>query len=91
MYIVSREDNSVITISATEARAILCRLIDQVAETHEIILICGKRTKAVLVSERQWNAIQETLYLYENPETHESIKEAMNAPLAECKRKLHWQ
>lgn len=90
MYLVSREDNFVTTISATKARMILCRLIDQVAETQEIILICGKRTNAVLVSERQWNAIQETLSLYEIPGMYESIKEAMNTPLAECKRKLDW-
>lgn len=68
----------------------LCRLIDRVAETHEIIRISGKTTNAILVSEEKWNAIQETLYLYENPQTHKSIKESMNTPLAECGRKLNW-
>lgn len=77
-------------ISASKARMSLCRLIDRVAETHEIIRISGKTTNAILVSEEKWNAIQETLYLYENPQTHKSIKESMNTPLAECGRKLNW-
>lgn len=78
------------TISAGKARMSLCRLIDQVAETHEIIRISGKTTNAILVSEEKWNAIQETLYLYEDPETHKSIKESMNTLLTECGRKLNW-
>ena len=90
MYIVSREGDYVTNISASKARMSLCRLIDRVAETHEIIRISRKTTNAILVSEEKWNAIQETLYLYENPETHKSIKESMNTPLAECGRKLNW-
>ena len=90
MYIVSRKGNCVATISAGKARMNLCRLIDQVAETHEVIRISGKTTNAILVSEEKWNAIQETLYLYGNPETHKSIKESMNTPLTECGRKLNW-
>ncbi len=75
------------TISAGKARMSLCRLIDQAVETHEIILIYGKKKNTVLVSEEQWNDIQETLYLYADPETHKSIKESMNTPLTECGRK----
>jgi antitoxin YefM len=90
MYIVSRKGNCVTTISSGKARMNLCRLIDQVAETHEVIRISGKATNAILVSEEKWNAIQETLYLYENPETHKSIKESMNTPLTECRHKLNW-
>ena len=60
-------------ISASKARMSLCRLIDQVAETHEIIRISGKTTNAILVSEEKWNAIQETLYLHADPEIPNSI------------------
>jgi PHD/YefM family antitoxin component YafN of YafNO toxin-antitoxin module len=66
----------------------LCRLIDQAVGTHEIIRISGKTTNAILVSEEKWNAIQETLYLYADPEIPKSIKESMNTPLTECGRKL---
>ena len=76
------------TISASNARMSLCRLIDKVAETQQIIRISGKTTNAILVSEEKWNAIQETLYLYADPEIHKSIKESMNTPLTKCGRRL---
>jgi prevent-host-death family protein len=47
-------------ITATEARSKLYRLIDETAESHQPIVIMGKRNKAVLVSEEDWSAIQES-------------------------------
>jgi len=55
------------TLSATEARANLYRVIDETAESHEPVLITSKRNNAVLLSESDWNAIQETLYLLSVP------------------------
>jgi antitoxin YefM len=78
------------TITASEARAGLYRLIDQAAETHKPILISGKRANAVLISEEDWSAIQETLYLMAIPGMRESIKEAMSEPLSKSKRVLKW-
>lgn len=49
-------------ITASEARTRLYRLIDEAAESHQPLLITGKRNKAVLVSEEDWQAIQETLF-----------------------------
>ncbi|MBK7200187.1 MAG: type II toxin-antitoxin system Phd/YefM family antitoxin [Anaerolineae bacterium] len=48
------------TVTVTEARAQLFRLLDRVAESHESVLITGKRANAILVSEEDWHAIQET-------------------------------
>ena len=78
------------TLTASEARASLYRLIDQVAESHKPIVISGKRVNAVLVSEEDWDAIQETLYLLAIPGMRESIKDAMGEPLAKNKRALKW-
>ena len=78
------------TITASEARAGLYRLIDQTAESHKPIVISGKRANAVLVSEEDWSAIQETLYLLAIPGMRESIKDAMAEPLAKSKRALKW-
>lgn len=78
------------TLTASEARAGLYRLIDQTAETHKPVLITGKRANAVLVSEEDWSAIQETLYLLAIPGMRESIKEAMAEPLANSKKVLKW-
>lgn len=77
-------------ISASEARARLYRLIDEAASTHRPLLIRGKRNKAVLVSEEDWEAIQETLYLLSIPGMRESIREGMEEPISECSEELDW-
>lgn len=46
-------------ITAAEARSNLYRLIDETAESHQPIVIMGKRNRAVLVSEEDWSAIQQ--------------------------------
>jgi prevent-host-death family protein len=66
-------------------------LIDQAAESHQPILIRGKRSSAVLVSADDWRAIQETLYLLSVPKLHESIKQELATPLAAAVEKLDWQ
>jgi prevent-host-death family protein len=78
------------TITASEARASLYRLIDQVAETHKPIMISGKRANAVLISEEDWSAIQETLHLLTIPSMRESIMDSMAEPLAKNKKALKW-
>lgn len=78
------------TLSASDARANLYRLLDQAAESHEPIIISGKRNNAVLVSAEDWSAIQETLYLLSVPGMRESIKEGMSESLEECTKELNW-
>ncbi|MGB3683462.1 MAG: type II toxin-antitoxin system Phd/YefM family antitoxin [Rubrobacteraceae bacterium] len=77
-------------ITASEARANLYRLIDEAASSHQPLLISGKRNKAVLVSEEDWTAIQETLFLLSVPGMRESIREGMDAPVDECDEDLDW-
>ena len=78
------------TLTASEARANLYRLIDQAAESHQPIHIAGKRTSAVLLSSEDWEAIQETLYLLAIPGMRESIKEGMAEPPGESAKELEW-
>lgn len=78
------------TLTASEARARLYRLIDQAAESHQPIHITGRRGSAVLIAEEDWHAIQETLYLLSVPGMRESIKEGMAEPLAESAKELDW-
>lgn len=78
------------TLTASEARANLYRLIDQAAESHQPIHIAGKRTSAVLVSAEDWQSIQETLYLLSVPGMRESIKEGMAEPLGGSVKELDW-
>lgn len=77
-------------ITVTEARSNLYRLIDETAESHQPILIMGKRNKAVLLSEEDWTAIQETLFLLSFPGMRESIRKGMDTPVEECDEELDW-
>lgn len=76
------------TISATKARVELYRLIDAV--TDQPVLIMGKRACSVLVSEDDWKAIQETLYLLSIPGMRESIRKGLKTPVGRCKAELKW-
>ena len=78
------------TLTASEARANLYRLIDEAAESHKPIVISGKRSSAVLLSAQDWSAIQETLYLLAVPGMRESIKASMAEPLAKSAKELQW-
>lgn len=78
------------TLTASEARSNLYRLIDETAQSHRPIIISGKRNDAVLLSAEDWSAIQETLYLLSIPGMRESIKEGMAEPLAESAKELVW-
>ncbi len=77
-------------LNATEARSKLYSLIDEVAETHQPIVITGKRGNAVLVSEDDWNAIAETLHLLSVPGMREAIKEGMSQNISECSKEPGW-
>jgi antitoxin YefM len=78
------------TISATEARKCLYNLLDDVALSHETVQITGKRHSAVLVSEEDWRAIQETLYLSSVPGMKESIQKGLRTPVEKCVKELDW-
>lgn len=76
--------------TATEARANLFKLIDETAQSHKPITITGKRANAVLVSEEDWNSIQETLHLLNIPGMRDSIVEGLQTPVSECDSELNW-
>lgn len=78
------------TLTVSKARANLYRLIDPAAESHQPILIAGKRSSAVLLSAEDWQAIQETLYLLSVPRMRESIKNGMAEPLAKSANEPGW-
>lgn len=78
------------TVTASEARANLYRLMDQAAESHQPVTIVGKRIDAVLVSAEDWQVIQETLTLLSVPGVRESIKDGMTEPVDDCATDLDW-
>jgi len=78
------------TIKVREAREKLGRLVDEAATSHEPILITGEKANAVLVSEEDWRAIQETLHLLAIPGMRESVREGLEEPLEKCSREVDW-
>jgi len=78
------------SISATDARKSLYKLVDEVSESHEPVQITGKRSNAVLIGEDDWRAVQETLFLVSIPGMRESVLEGMATPSSELEDKLDW-
>ncbi|HPR51351.1 MAG TPA: type II toxin-antitoxin system Phd/YefM family antitoxin [Deltaproteobacteria bacterium] len=78
-------------LTVMEAIKRLYSLVDEVNESHEPIQIVGKRNSAVLISEEDWRAIQETLYLTSIPGMRESIREeGLETPVDECDEDIDW-
>ena len=78
------------TITATEARKRLYKLVDEVQESHEPVQITGKKANVVLIAEEDWRSIQETMYLLSVPGMRESIVEGLQTPLAEASEDPGW-
>lgn len=78
------------SFSATDARANLYKLLDQIALEHQPLHIKGKRSSAILISEADWSAMQETLYLLSVPGMRESLLKSKKEKLSTCVEKLKW-
>ena len=77
-------------VSATEARKRLHALIGEVGQSHEPLLIIGKRGNAVLLGEVHWRAIWETLHLVSIPGMRTSILDGMGTALHELSSEPLW-
>lgn len=77
-------------LTATEARSKLFKLIDETADSHQPVVITGKRNNAVLVSQEDWSAMQETMYLLSIPGMRESLREGMATPISKTSKVLKW-
>lgn len=77
-------------ITVSEAGNNIFKLIDLANKEGIPIQITGKSGKAVLISEEDWNAINETLYLLSIPGMRESIMKGMKEPVPKCTDKISW-
>jgi prevent-host-death family protein len=84
------QSTAMTTVSATEARKRLYALIDEVGQSHEPVQITSKRGNAVLLSEADWRAIQETLHLVSIPGMRESILVGMATDVSELNSEPGW-
>ncbi|NJL62582.1 MAG: type II toxin-antitoxin system Phd/YefM family antitoxin [Methylacidiphilales bacterium] len=78
------------SLSVNDAQNNLQELIDQVAIQGEPVIIQGQHGNAILLAEKDWSAIQETLYLLSVPGMRESIKEGLETPIEDCSEELEW-
>lgn len=76
------------SLTATEARRRLKKLLETVAESHEPIQIAGTCHSAVLVSESDWRAVQETFYLLSIPGMRASIRRGLKTRWGSATRSL---
>ncbi len=77
-------------IPANKAQLNISSLIEEATQTHEPILITSGKNNGILLSQEDWNAIAETIYLNSIPGMAESIKESMNAPDSEFSEEIEW-
>jgi len=76
--------DGVTTVSVTESRKHIRALIDSIMDEGGILRITSKKGNAVLISEKDWNAVKETLYLLSVPDMLGSIEEAESMNISEC-------
>ncbi len=69
------------TVTATQARSKLYRLIDDIVDSHQPVTITRKRGNVVLVSEEDWQAVQGM---------RKSIRDGLSTPVDECKQDIEW-
>lgn len=78
------------TLTTSQARAQLFKLVDAAELSHKPVQIKGRRASAVLISSADWDAIQETLYLLSVPGMRESLLKGMQTPIKKCSKRPPW-
>jgi antitoxin YefM len=78
------------SISAEQMKQNVSKILTDVASSHEPIHITGKKSHGVLISEEDWMAIQETLFLLSIPKMRESIRKGLKTPVESCATELPW-
>lgn len=76
------------SLSATKARATLYTLIEHLQGGKAPVLITGKRGNAVLISEEDWRAVEETLFLLSVPGMRKSIRSGLREPVSKCSKTI---
>lgn len=84
------EVQSMSTYNATNARKQFFSLLQQINEHHDVLTITGKHGNVVMLSEKDWEDISETLQLTTIPGMSQSIKNGLNTPIDECSDHPGW-
>ena len=76
--------------TTSQARANLFKLMEHAVESHDPVYIVGKHNKAVLISEEDYRALIETLYISSIPGMKDSILSASKEPIENFSDKIDW-
>jgi antitoxin YefM len=79
-------------ISISDLRKNLYNIVKRVVKSHEPVTIVNRNSEdaAVLISQRDWEDIQETLYLQSNKDARETIVSALGRPIEEGEE-INWR
>lgn len=77
-------------LTLNEAKDDFKKIVEEVALSHNPVQIVSDKNNAILLSEEDWESIQETLYLLSIPEMRKKIKEGMETPIDKCSEALDW-
>jgi antitoxin YefM len=77
------------TIPITQVQKELCKLIES-RETKLPIQITGEHNNAILISESDWLATQETIYLLSIPEMKVKIRQGLDTSFRDCDEESHF-
>jgi prevent-host-death family protein len=80
----------VTSISVTQARKDIFKLLADVANNADPIVITSKNGDGVLVSLDEWHGMIETLRIMSNKELREKIDRGIKESLEECSKELPW-
>ncbi len=78
------------TLSVNEAREKLPELVEDVLLNHEPMLVSGINKNAFLVSESDWQAMNETLHLLSVPEMQDAIQSGISENIESTSKELKW-
>jgi antitoxin YefM len=76
-YPVHIKENAMTAVTATDARRMIFRLIDQVTSNREAVEITSKRGSAMLISLEEYDSLQETAYLLRSPANAKRLLESL--------------
>jgi prevent-host-death family protein len=75
---------TLVTLPASQARARLYPLIDEVSENGPVQIL-GRRGSAILVSQAEWDAMSETLHIASQPAVMAKIRASQREPRSKMK------
>jgi PHD/YefM family antitoxin component YafN of YafNO toxin-antitoxin module len=79
-------------MNITNFRKNIFGILEQIIKYNEPVSISTKDGNAVIISEKDYNGLMETLYLCSIPNMKERIIEGMGSPIPKCipENKVKW-